>query len=545
MPISSSRSSNFYRKTLSAGIDSSIAGLTANNSTKLIFSTMTPNGTCCNGDSSTDPVNPVFIRSTTCWAKNIDTSPISPWNNGGGYPAPEHAGGFGGTGTLISPRHIVYCNHFQIKVGKKLIFVDMNNNCYIRTLSNSLQVGSTDIQIGLLDSDLPSSVSFCKVASFDLTSITDTNNRVAALYLDQERKALVGDYFNSDSAGSLNISTNSQRANFYELPIGGDSACPINFVYNNKIILLFLFTSTFDGESIPYNIAAINSVMTTLGGGYTLSLFNKKDIVSEQKNISIKKQNLGGGKISLNLYYPDDSDARNYILAVEAVEGPLEVGVKKVINNFIVGCKSDGIWTAIKASCLLAGPKTLNGALVPLVGTAPTNFNFITADYDRKTGLLGDGSTKYLSSNRENNADPQNSKHLSVYCTSGQTRDATRYLIGSIAGVGGSFIATTTNTLAARINYGTVPTNISTTALLTNLIGVTRPDSAGTNAILEGSIIPTSNISTAPFAGNTTIFTRADLSFYSNARIAFYSIGENIDLQKLDNRVRDYIHSFS
>lgn len=273
-------SPNFYRTILSAGIDSAIAGLTANDSTKKIFSTMTPNGICCNGDSSTDPVNPVFTRSTTCWAKNIDTSPISPWNNGGGYPAPEHAGGFGGTGTLISPRHIVYCNHFQIKVGKKLIFVDMNNNCYIRTISNSLQVGATDIRIGLLDSDLPSSVSFCKVASFDLTTITDTNNRVAALYLDQERKALVGDYFNSDSAGSLNISTNSQRANFYELPIGGDSACPINFVYNNKIILLFLFTSTFGGESIPYNIAAINSVMTTLGGGYTLSLFNKKDITS-------------------------------------------------------------------------------------------------------------------------------------------------------------------------------------------------------------------------------------------------------------------------
>ena len=39
--------------------------------------------------------------------------------------------------------------------------------------------------------------------------------------------------------------------------------------------------------------------MTTLGGGYTLSLFNNNDIISQEKNISIKKQNLGGGKISL------------------------------------------------------------------------------------------------------------------------------------------------------------------------------------------------------------------------------------------------------
>jgi hypothetical protein len=301
MPISSSRSSNFYRKTLSAGIDSSIAGLTANNSTKLIFSTMTPNGTCCNGDSSTDPVNPVFIRSTTCWAKNIDTSPISPWNNGGGYPAPEHAGGFGGTGTLISPRHILLANHFRIKIGKKLIFVDMNNNCYIRTLSNSLQVGSSDIRIGLLDSDLPPSVSFCKVANSDLVSITSTSNRIPIMFVDQERKVLVGDYFDEGGAsGFLNMPTNAQRVNFYETPIPGDSGNPICFVYNNKLILLFGFLWSSGGPSVPYYINEINSVMATLGGGYTLSIFNKEDIVSQEKNISIKKQNLGGGKLNLN-----------------------------------------------------------------------------------------------------------------------------------------------------------------------------------------------------------------------------------------------------
>jgi hypothetical protein len=72
-----------------------------------------------------------------------------------------------------------------------------------------------------------------------------------------------------------------------------------------------------------------------------------------------------------------DSDAAAYIAAVEAADGQsLEVDVKTAINNFIVGCKADGIWTALKASCILSGARTLSGALVPLVGTAPTNFNF-------------------------------------------------------------------------------------------------------------------------------------------------------------------------
>jgi hypothetical protein len=39
--------------------------------------------------------------------------------------------------------------------------------------------------------------------------------------------------------------------------------------------------------------------MTTLGGGYTLSLFNENDIISQEKNISIKKQSAGSGKMTL------------------------------------------------------------------------------------------------------------------------------------------------------------------------------------------------------------------------------------------------------
>jgi hypothetical protein len=68
-----------------------------------------------------------------------------------------------------------------------------------------------------------------------------------------------------------------------------------------------------------------------------------------------------------------DADAQAYITAVETADGQaLETGVRDAINAFVVGCKADGIWNAIKASCILAGARTLTGALVPLVGTAPT-----------------------------------------------------------------------------------------------------------------------------------------------------------------------------
>ena len=85
-----------------------------------------------------------------------------------------------------------------------------------------------------------------------------------------------------------------------------------------------------------------------------------------------------------------DADAGAYIKSVEVADAQqLELAVAQAINQFVLGCKADGIWSAIKASCILMGARTLTGALTPLVGSAPTNFNFVSGDYARKTGLKG------------------------------------------------------------------------------------------------------------------------------------------------------------
>ena len=107
-----------------------------------------------------------------------------------------------------------------------------------------------------------------------------------------------------------------------------------------------------------------------------------------------------GQSIVINFPTEFDADALAYITVVETADGQaLEDGVKIAINNFIIGLKTDGIWESIKASVIMAGARTLNGALVPLKGPAPTNFNFVAGDYNRKTGLKGNGSTKYMDTN--------------------------------------------------------------------------------------------------------------------------------------------------
>ena len=307
MAFKISRTPNWYKKLLSTDIDSAIAGLTANDSTKLIFSTMSPNGNCCAGDSSTDPVNPVFIRSTTCWAKNIDTSPISVWNNGGGYAEPLNAGGFGGVGTLVSPRHIVLTNHFYVKTGKKFIFVAMDNTCYTRTLTTTARVGSTDIIIGLLDSDLPSNVSFCQIASFNLASIPSATNKFPMFMSNLAKKAIIADgYAQANISQRYAASFETLKGNFFESAAQGTSANPMCFVYNNKLILLSLVRSETSGDLISKYINECNAVMSTLGGGYQLSVFDLNP-TSPQNKCLIKKNSIGGGKVkttSLSDSYP-------------------------------------------------------------------------------------------------------------------------------------------------------------------------------------------------------------------------------------------------
>jgi hypothetical protein len=237
-----------------------------------------------------------------------------------------------------------------------------------------------------------------------------------------------------------------------------------------------------------------------------------------------------------------DTDAGNYIQAVEAADGQaLEPATRQAINNFVIGCKQDGIWNAIKASCILSGARTLNGALQPLAGTAPTNNGpFVTGDYNRKTGLVGNGSTKYLNSNRNNNADPQNSKHLAVWRSTAATVDAGLLGSNSIT-TGHSHLYTGFGNFISRNNAATAADQLLTLSPSATFYGTSR-DSSSNFTVRHGSNNYVATItSQSPANANILVFETAGKS---NARLAFYSIGESLDLALLDARVTALITAF-
>jgi hypothetical protein len=254
------------------------------------------------------------------------------------------------------------------------------------------------------------------------------------------------------------------------------------------------------------------------------------------------------GKVVLRqAWQPMDPDAAAYITAVETADGQtLEERTKIAIDNFVLGCKADGIWTAIKASCILAGARTLTGALVPLVGTAPTNVSFVSGDYNRKTGLVGDGSTKYLNSNRNNNADPQDSQHMSVYAASAGILGRS-YIGAGAASTGSTQFGTSSiapNNLVFRSRSSAESGQLANAV---NFIGCSRDNSTQAQLRAAGSTTTVSSTSETPFNGSILVFARADGSnvagSYSSSRLAFYSIGESLNLALLDARVTDLINA--
>jgi hypothetical protein len=251
-------------------------------------------------------------------------------------------------------------------------------------------------------------------------------------------------------------------------------------------------------------------------------------------------------------WQPMDPDAAAYITAVETADTePLEEKTKIAIDNFVLGCKADGIWSAIKASCILAGARTLNGALVPLVGSAPTNPGsvFVSGDYNRKTGLIGDGSTKYLDSNRNNNADPQDNRHIAIYKSANGAGVNTFIGSGEQLGLGQTGIGWQSTFSRTRIwLVGGSGSGYDLAGGATGFVGGSRNISSAIVGRASSVSTEVSSTSSAPVNANIYVYRQNQAGSggvlrYSNARLAFYSIGESLDLALLDARVTDLINA--
>lgn len=219
-----------------------------------------------------------YVRNSGCWTSDLDLTSISPWNSSSGATR---------AGTLISPRHIVFAAHFQINNGATIRFIDNDNNVVSRTMVSKLTHPAysnniyPDITIGVLDSDVPNSISFAKILPQNWVNYLPNLSELytlPCLVLDQEEKALVSDLYSysftsAERMASFTVPKNSTRLLFYENIIMGDSGNPAFLIINDELVIITVWTSggSGAGTNIAYFKNDINTMMSTLGGGYQLT----------------------------------------------------------------------------------------------------------------------------------------------------------------------------------------------------------------------------------------------------------------------------------
>jgi len=240
---------------------------------------------------------------------------------------------------------------------------------------------------------------------------------------------------------------------------------------------------------------------------------------------------------------PTDADALGYLARVKAADGAgVETGVAVAVDAFFRDTKAAGVFSALKACCILAGARTLAGALVPVVGDAPTPNGFVSGDYSRTDGLGDPDGTSYLNSNRDNNADGQNDQHLAVFATSPSSD-------GKVLAGRGTFTDATTifrvagNTTLYFRNRSGSSGGIADAGTSTGLYGSSR-NAAEQFFVRANKDTQTALVaSTGAISGDVYIF---DSNGYgagveTDATIAFYSIGTSLSLEDLDTAVSDLI----
>lgn len=243
------------RKHLDEQIDARIAGKTAPLSIH-IFSTQ-------------DHTGGTYVRNEDGWGYDIDLTPLSPWNSTGGAQM---------AGTLISPRHMLVATHYQPATGATVRFVTADNTVVTRTITakQSLTITSgyhPDFTVCLLDSDVPETISFCRVLPDNWATKLSTLDQleIAAVGVDQEEKLLVMETGDIGTYVRMMRPADAHRASFNESIVGGDSGNPGGLIINGKFVLLTVWTSGGggSGSAVTPQRSAINAAMTSLGGGYT------------------------------------------------------------------------------------------------------------------------------------------------------------------------------------------------------------------------------------------------------------------------------------
>ena len=331
--------------------------------------------------------------------------------------------------------------------------------------------------------------------------------------------------FNTESLG---LSSNEKGITrvpveniYYDLPLSGFNTENLSLSSNEKGITrvpvedVFPVTSLSGYNVLFSNLSSLNQEMSCRDFQFVESGFpvaSLSGIVSLSANFLVKP-----------IRY-SDTDADIYITTIESLEGSLEIGIKNSITEFITELKKKGLWGSITDCLILAGARTLNGALIPLKGTVPTSSGFNSSNYNRKY-LKGNGSG-FLNLNRINNNYSATNHHVAIHKTTSTA--GSQYIFGDGSGTTSSFINLFSTGISQHRNTGTfTPTSPSEA---NGFLGLSRSSSANYQLRYNSN---TQTATRPMFVGTDKplfLFKAGSTGTPSTAGISFYSQGTSLDL---------------
>jgi hypothetical protein len=183
------------------------------------------------------------------------------------------------------------------------------------------------------------------------------------------------------------------------------------------------------------------------------------------------------------------------------------------------------------------------------VGTAPTNVGpFVSGDYNRKTGLVGDGSTKRLDCNYNDSNDLRTNRHRCIFVSGKSTVfnvNGDVAYIGNTGAPGSMRISSRSATEILVRSPDAGAGNVLVSPHQPGFMGFTRSSDSEfvyRNAGVQSTHSPV--IITGPTSTSVSIHSSGTGGF-TNGRVSFYSLGEILNLAIYESRVNDLINAIA
>lgn len=228
------------------------------------------------------------------------------------------------------------------------------------------------------------------------------------------------------------------------------------------------------------------------------------------------------------------AEAQNYFSRLDTAGDTTYTTYKQALANYIDSLVALGgaYWDDLESAASFVGVG-IQGVTVPLKSTmtALTNNNFVAGDLDPLTGLLSDGSTKYLATGITGTDLSQDDHSFSVYASSA----ATAGFLGGLYGTNFTRTIALALTPTGTSFYSTAPLDPSLKITSTpSLVGLSR--SASTEYIAR------TNQGDETFTRTSGIPNTGGLSLYAvgagvaptTARLATYCAGPALNLATLE-----------